>query len=272
VLDSVGPIEVPIGLFGLSSARSFNLLLEHCSNVESCNKAYPNLKEEFETVINRLSNKVVSLDINHPRLGTKTAFKLSKGKFINVLFKQLYSMESRTMVPLIIHQAFMENYQPLVGVISSGEGAMNMYVGLTFNIVCNEDMPKITNDMRVKDSENSFDGGSSHAIFKTVCDMWPKYQVDEAFYNPVVANIPTLILSGDLDPVTPPSNGDKSDKTLPNSHHIISKNSAHIVASSACGVEMINEFLQHLDPQRVDQTCLLDLPAESFMTSLNGSI
>ena len=272
VLDSVGPIEVPIGLFGLSSERSFNLLLEHCANEESCNKAYPNLKEEFETVVNRLSNQVISLSVNHPRLGTKISFKLSKGKFISTLFKQLYSTQTRTIVPLIIHQAFLENYQPLLGLIATGEDAMSMYVGLTFNIVCNEDMPRVTDDMRVKDSKNSFDGGSSHAIFKTACDVWPKYQVDDAFYKPVVANIPTLILSGDLDPVTPPSNGEKSASTLPNSHHIISKNSAHIVASSACGVAMINEFLQHLDPKKVDQTCLLDIPAESFMTSLNGSI
>ena len=37
VLDSVGPIEVPIGMFGQSGARSFNLLLENCKNSESCN-------------------------------------------------------------------------------------------------------------------------------------------------------------------------------------------------------------------------------------------
>jgi pimeloyl-ACP methyl ester carboxylesterase len=40
VLDSVGPIEVPIGLFGQSSARSFNLLLENCQKELSCQKAY----------------------------------------------------------------------------------------------------------------------------------------------------------------------------------------------------------------------------------------
>jgi pimeloyl-ACP methyl ester carboxylesterase len=272
VLDSVGPIEVPIGLFGASSARSFNLLLENCLNDESCKKAYPNLREEFDAVVERLSNNTVSLAINHPRLGTKTEFKLSHLKFINNVFKQLYSMETRSLVPLIIHQAFLENYQPLIGLISTNDGSMSMYVGLTFNIVCNEDIPRITQRMLDKDSDNNFGKGSTQTLYQSACKIWPKYEVQSAFYQPVASNIPTLILSGHLDPVTPPSNGEKPSSTLTNSHHVISKNNAHIVASTPCGVAILNEFLGHLNPKDVDSSCLSELPSESFMTSLNGSI
>lgn len=272
VLDSVAPIEVPIGLFGASSARSFNLLLEHCAKQLSCNNAFPNLKAEFDIVMKRLADKVVTLTIHHPRLGSPTEFKLSQGKFINILFKQLYGMETRSLLPLVIHQAFLENYQPLVGLISAADEAMNMYVGLTFNIVCNEDMPRITKDMLIEDSNNEFGGNISNLAFKEVCALWPTYQVEESFYHPVTANIPTLILSGNLDPVTPPSNGKKSDLSLPNSNHIIAENSAHIVTSNACCIAMVNDFLNHLDPKKVDNTCLVDVSAESFMTSLNGNL
>ena len=113
VLDSVGPIEVPIGTFGQSSARSFNLLLENCQQDESCNSAYPSLKDDFTAVIARLEQAPVNLKIAHPRLGTKTDFVLSRSKFISNLRMQLYSMQTRTLVPLVIHQAFLGNYQPL---------------------------------------------------------------------------------------------------------------------------------------------------------------
>jgi len=272
VLDSVGPIEVPIGTFGLSAERSFNLLLKHCLEDKDCHTAYPDLAQEYKTVLQRLSESTVSLPINHPRLGTKTPFVLSSGKFINVLFKQLYSMETRSMVPLVIHEAFKQNYQPLIGLIATTDGAMDMYVGLTFNIVCNEDMPKITAEMFAKDAQNSFDGNNSHIAWKTACPVWPVYKVDESFYQPVIANIPTLILSGNVDPVTPPSNGDYSAATLPNSHHIVSESDAHIVASTICGVDIMNEFLTTQNPKTVDDTCLSELPKQSFMTGLNGSI
>ncbi|MBA6252381.1 alpha/beta fold hydrolase [Colwellia sp. MB3u-55] len=272
VLDSVGPIEVPIGTFGQSSARSFNLLLENCQQDESCNSAYPSLKDDFTAVIAQLEQAPVNLKIAHPRLGTKTDFVLSRSKFISNLRMQLYSMQTRTLVPLVIHQAFLGNYQPMIGLIAMSEGGMGMYVGLTLNIVCNEDFPKITTEMFAGDANNTFGGNDSHSAWLQACPLWPKYSVSDDFYQSVTANIPTLILSGNLDPVTPPSNGDESAKTLPNNHHIVSKNSAHIVASTPCGIEIVNEFLTTLDPNDLDESCLAELKSETFMTHLNGNL
>ena len=79
-----------------------------------------------------------------------------------------------------------------------------------------------------------------------------------------------MILSGDLDPVTPASNGEISHENLPNSHHIISKNNAHIVASTTCGISIVNEFLALQTPKALDESCLEELPEESFMLGLNG--
>jgi pimeloyl-ACP methyl ester carboxylesterase len=140
------------------------------------------------------------------------------------------------------------------------------------NIVCNEDMPKVTTQMFIDDATNDFGGNTSHKAWQGACPLWPQYRVDEAFYQPVTANIPTLILSGGLDPVTPPSNGDKSASTLPISHHIISENNAHIVATTDCAINILSEFLETLDPKNLDESCLTEIPPETFMTSLNGSI
>jgi pimeloyl-ACP methyl ester carboxylesterase len=149
---------------------------------------------------------------------------------------------------------------------------MGMYVGLTLNIVCNEDFPKITTEMFAGDANNTFGGNDSHSAWLQACPLWPKYAVSDDFYQSVTANIPTLILSGNLDPVTPPSNGDESAKTLPNNHHIVSKNSAHIVASTPCGIEIVNEFLTTLNPNDLDESCLAELKSETFMTHLNGNL
>lgn len=271
VLDGVGPIEVPIGLFGQSSARSFHLLLEHCQQENACNKAYPNLGDEFQQLVARLEKSPVNITIPHPRLGTKTQFIIDKSKLVSNVRMQLYSVAMRSLVPLVIHQAFLENYLPLAGLVSQGEQGLGIYIALTFNIVCNEDIPKITPSMLVKDADNDFGGNDSQLAWQTACPVWPQYRPSEDFYQPVTANIPTLILSGNLDPVTPPSNGEYPVKTLPNSHHIIIKNSAH-TSLGTCAPKIINEFLSTLKPNELDESCLDELPAESFMTNLNGSI
>lgn len=272
ILDSVGPIEVPIGTFGQSSARSFNMLIQHCREEAPCQQAYPNLAKEFATVIERLSEKPTTITITHPRLGTPTEFVISRLKFVSTLRMQLYSVDMRTMVPLVIHQAFLGNFAPLAGLTAVQEGGMGMYVGLLFNIVCNEDVPRISDEMWRKDADNNFGRNASHLAWQTVCPIWPQYRLDESFYQPVTANIPTLIISGDVDPVTPPSNGDYADKSLPNSKHLILKNSAHTPGPSTCAIDIIDEFLTKKDPNELDESCLEKIPSESFMTSLNGSI
>ena len=272
VLDSVGPIEVPIGLFGQSSAQSFQLLIKHCQEDVACNAAYPKLEDEFQALKTRLDKGAVTVSISHPRLGIKTPFVISKSKFIGTIFQQLYSVSTRSLVPLIIHQAYLENYAPLAGIIATTEGGLGIYVGLLFNITCNEDFPRISSTMFEQDSDNNFGGDDSQQGFIKVCPLWPQYRPSDDFYQPVTANIPTLILSGELDPVTPPSNGEYPAKTLPNSHHVIVKNASHTVAMSTCASDMINEFLTSLDPKGLDESCLEDVPAESFMSSLNGGV
>jgi len=270
VLDSVGPIEVPIGMFGQSGARSFNLLIDNCKNSESCHKAFPNLAEEFQAVKARLARAPITLDIQHPRLGTPTQFVLDDTKFTGNLRFQLYGVEGRSMVPLVIHQAYLGNYQPLIGLIARTEGEQLVYTGLLFNIVCNEDIPRVSAKMRETDAANNFDGAASHLAWELICPLFPQYRPSEDFYQPVTASVPTLILSGDLDPVTPPSNGDFPAKTLPNSKHIVVKNASHTVAMSTCASDIIGEFLTSKDPKSLDESCLEDVPEETFMTSVNG--
>ena len=270
VLDSVGPIEVPIGMFGQSGARSFNLLLENCKNNESCNTAFPNLAAEFQAVKARLAKEVASIDILHPRLGTPTKLVIDDTKFTGNLRFQLYGMDGRSMVPLVIHQAFLGNYQPLIGLMARTEDEQLVYTGLLFNIVCNEDIPRVSEADRAADASNNFDGEDSHSAWDMVCPFFPEYRPSEDFYQSVTADIPTLILSGNLDPVTPPSNGEYSAKSLPNSHHIIVENASHTVAMSTCASDIINEFLTSKTPKTLDESCLKDIPQETFMTSVNG--
>jgi len=272
VLDSVGPIEVPIGLFGKSVEQSFTKLTENCQADSFCAQQYPDVAEEFAAISSRLSLIPARVKIAHPRLGTNIEFVISKEKFISTVQMQLYSMQTRSLIPLLIHQAYLGDYKPLAGLIAQSEGGMGIYIGLHFNIVCNEDYPRISAQMKAADANNNFAKGMSLEMIGKACAVWPKYQPSADFYQTVNADIPTLILSGQLDPVTPASNGEKSHANLPNSHHIISKNNAHIVASTVCGIKIVNEFLEKQMPNELDESCLAEIPDASFMVGLNGAM
>jgi len=275
VLDSVAPLDIRIGLFGKSGERSYQKLIENCFANESCNTAFPDLDQNFQAVFNRLIQQPAELMIAHPRLATKTPLLIDADKFVSTVQSQLYSVTGRSMLPLIISEAAKGNFMPFVGMLAQGDEFQppgGVYSNVLMNIACNEDFPLILEKDWLADAENDFARQISHKGLRLICPLWPKFRPSSSFYEPVTADIPTLILSGNLDPVTPPENGDLADKMLPNSRHLIAENLSHIVAVNDCGVGLVAQFIETLDLASLDVTCLSELPKESFMTSLNGNI
>lgn len=274
-LDSVAPLDMRIGLFGQSAARSYQLLLDNCNAEESCQQAFPNLDQDFQKVYADLVAEPAELSIPHPRLGTTTKLIVDVAKFVSTIQQNLYHTQGRSMLPLVINQAAKGNFMPLVGMLAQGDEVQpkgGIYASVLMNIACNEDFSQITDQEWNADANNSFARDIAHQGLRLVCPVWPKYQVEPSFYQPIKVDIPTLILSGNLDPVTPPEYGDRADAMLPNSRHIIAKNLSHIVAVNDCGVGLVAQFIDTLDLTSVDESCIAELPEETFMTSLNGNM
>ena len=273
VLDSVGPLQVPIGPFGQSAARSFELVLAECRANAGCQQAFPNLENEFAELKAKLKAQPVEVTIPHPTLGHPTTLLVDEMKLVANLRMQLYSTVGRSMVPLVIHEAHKGNFLPLAGLMAQfgGGESMQMSMGLTFNIVCNEDIPRVSTTEMAQDADNSFGGNASHFGWQNVCPLWPQYRLDPSFAEPVKSDIPTLLLSGNFDPVTPPSNGDKALETLSNARHLVVDNGAHTVAFHSCAPKLINQFLDSKQPADLDPACLADVPTTDFMLGLNGS-
>jgi pimeloyl-ACP methyl ester carboxylesterase len=107
---------------------------------------------------------------------------------------------------------------------------------------CTEDVPRIT----AADIQRALAGARSKSLATqalAVCDVWPKGEAAPDATKPVVSDVPVLILSGGLDPVTPPANGAEVAKTLSASRHIVARGYGHIVSPHACGPRLIAAFI-----------------------------
>jgi len=65
-----------------------------------------------------------------------------------------------------------------------------------------------------------------------------------------------LILSGGLDPVTPPARGAEVAATLPNSRHIVARGYGHIVSPHACGPRLIAAFIDDPGSGKLPPACV----------------
>ena len=75
--------------------------------------------------------------------------------------------------------------------------------------------------------------------------------------------MPTLVLSGTLDPVTPPRWGAETARHLPNSLHLVVPG-AHGVSFGLCARDIVHEFLAEASVDDLDTDCIASLRLPRF--------
>ena len=104
------------------------------------------------------------------------------------------------------------------------------------------------------------------------CDVWPKGQIPADFHEPVVSDVPVLVLSGALDPVTPPAYGDVVARTLSRSLHAVFAFRGHEPFGDhealSCAMGMMTGFLESSSLDGLDIRCAAELePLPDPLTS-----
>ena len=87
----------------------------------------------------------------------------------------------------------------------------------------------------------------------------------------MTGNTPTLILSGEFDPVTPPRYGEQVVKNLPNGRHLIVPGQGHSVMGRGCGPKLVDAFIDSADAKALEADCLQDQTAAPFFLNFSGS-
>jgi hypothetical protein len=100
--------------------------------------------------------------------------------------------------------------------------------------------------------------------------MWPRGTVDASYYEPVVSDVPALVLSGDLDPVTPPDWGEAVVKYLENGRHVTMPGTGHGVLGTPCGMRLIREFLDGASAADLDVSCVDAVKRPPFFVTPAG--
>jgi len=129
-------------------------------------------------------------------------------------------------------------------------------------VVCAEDVPRIS--IGKSEFEVAPFGGLFVREFAKACNDWPRGSMAKDFDQPVRSDKPVLILSGGLDPVTPPVFGEEVKKALTNSVHLVAGNIGHGVSTRGCAPRLIKKFVEAASVAGLDGKCLERLPRPMF--------
>lgn len=196
--------------------ESINKLFEDCANDSKCKLAFPNIKEEFIALMQKGKEKPFRYLVKEEDGNTKELI-IPRYAFHTKIRSLLYAPDGMRQIPFIIHQSYLGNWQPFISLFP-GKASFDdsLAEGLYLCITCTEDIPFFTQQEADSLSAGTF--MEKYRIEQQVnaCAHWAKGIVPDDFFEPLQSDIPTAVLSGYFDPVTPPSMAEKIVQTLPN--------------------------------------------------------
>mgnify|MGYP000031563702 FL=1 len=254
-LDGVVPMQQSVLAVGLAVDRGLELLIRDCEGTPACHSQFPQLRDRFAQLDSRLAEGPIRTEVFHPMTGERTPFVLTRDKFLGALRMSMYAQNIRQLLPLAIDQAAVKNYQPLLGLFSLTMEGIGLAMGMHNSVVCGEDIHRLSDTM-LQQMADSYISSLLVDSMSAACDQWPIESVGEAFSAPIVSALPTLLLSGALDPATPPDWADMAMVDMTNAVHLVATDATHGVAMQSCAGDLIADLVEQSSWQNLDSSCL----------------
>lgn len=270
VLDGVDPPDWPLSsTFGRDGQRAMDGIFARCAANHDCNAAFPDLSASLTKLLSA-HTEPVSITVAHPTTATPTKVVVSRDTLASTLHALSYASETAALIPLLVHfGAATGELEPLAAQSLIMADSMKVAVGMHFAVVCSEDAPFLDPAGIAEDGATSYLGSAAARRYIEACKAWPRADVS-ADRVPVASNVPVLLLSGELDPVTPPANAARAARTLPNSLQLTLMGEAHGALLRGCTRRIVSDFIDRASVEGLATGCLNNTRPMRFFTSFAG--
>ncbi len=247
VLNGVVPIHRNIYLHGATNLeQAFERFVEACETDESCSQKYPGFRKQTQELMSRFEKA--------ERIGV-----LGRGDFAYAIRGLLYSSNTDRL-PRMVEDAYETgDLEPFSSyyIDRASWVASSFATGMHLSVVCSEDVGFTRESEVGETTSGTFMGDYLYRQYEGACRRWPKGVVAEDYREPVHSSAPVLLLSGEWDPVTPPSWGNEVAEHLSNSLHVIVPRAGHGVAGP-CISRIENRFITQGNAKNLDTSCALE--------------
>jgi pimeloyl-ACP methyl ester carboxylesterase len=276
ILDSVYPPDVTAYVEnGAAAAAAFAALFRECDADRACHAAFPAIRQSFEQVVRRAAADPITVELPDPRGGPPLAARLDDGKLIEVLFYAFYDWRRIGDLPAIISALAASDTRPLVPLARM---ALENYIstavshGLFLSVECHDEFPfnaRATIDHALAE-QPLYRDFALETLPLAACPSWPVGRASDEERRAAQSAVPMLLLSGDLDPVTPPSWAKRAAAHLSHAVPIDFRGIGHgVLAAHACAGVIVGRFLA--DPTRSPiDNCFFAVGAPSFQSVVPG--
>jgi pimeloyl-ACP methyl ester carboxylesterase len=270
ILDGVVPPNLNfIPQIAANTDRVFTKIIEACREDEKCAAEYPNLEERFFDLIRSMNESPQSISIKDPETGKSVKAYLDGDVLVDVLFQAFYLPDFYATFPKLVANlekgdlTFIRSIWPLFAFDRT------LSEGMYFSVICAEDADFGPFEANVDGIRPYFAEGASGELqsYLDACDIWQVDQLPSSVDDAVSSEVPTLLLSGYYDPVTPPEFADIAAKSLANAYIFVEPTGSHGVAfDNSCTSDILRQFLEN-PAQSPDMSCRSEITPTLFVES-----
>lgn len=271
VLDSVVPNQLVLGEdFAANLDDALKKNFADCLAVAACKQRFGDSMQTLYQLRDALRANPHTVSFRDPQTYETVEQPLSELSLASVVRMFAYEPETAALLPLSINAAAHGDVGPLLGQakLLSGDLSGDMNNGMSMSVICSEDADLL--QPRPQD-QNTILGNHLIDAIKAQCDVWPHGTRPADFHAALKSDKPILILSGELDPVTPSRYGADILPGLSDGRQLIFKGQGHSLLARGCMPQLLGKFIDKPDPKQLDATCLDKLANTPAFIDFNGA-
>lgn len=271
VLDGVAPNDLVVGgEFATTFEDALAQQSAQCARLPACTARFPtDMRKQLREVSARLRQAPVEVEYRDATTGESKRDTITADTLVGLAFAFSYAPQTASLLPLVLDEAANGRYGPLMSLAqlmsSSMSGSMNR--GMQWSVICAEDADRFQADATTADTVLGSEVGK---MFFAACSAWPTGARPQDFTAPFTTDLPVLLLSGELDPVTPPRYGERVLAGTPNGRHLQLRGQGHGTMGLGCMPKLIGKFIETADAKALETQCLDTLTYVPPFTSFNG--
>lgn len=271
LLDSVVPNTLALGSeHALNLDAALKTRFARCSGDVECARRFGDPYRAMYTLRDQLRRRSQSVSMRDPV--TYLAVTESAGAADLAVTARLFAYQPLTaaLLPITIDEALHGNLAPLLGQrkLVTETVSERLTDGMGLSVTCAEDVDLL--QPRAEDAQLLL-GNSLIDYTRAACEVWPRGTRPADFHEPLRSRVPTLVLAGEIDPVTPVRYAQSVVASLDDARLLMLKGQGHSVLGAGCAPRVAGEFIRQLSPKKLQADCLDALGDIPAFLSFNGA-
>ncbi|OYQ26061.1 hypothetical protein CHU93_12785 [Sandarakinorhabdus cyanobacteriorum] len=237
------------------------LMLRDCTTDHACHDAFPDLAGDLARAVARLDEAPATAVVDAQPL------RLQRGMFGTVIRTMLQATPLRAGLPLLLHEAAGGNWQGFIAQAAALRRAAqnDIATGLMLSVACSEDVPFIDRARAQLSARGTVLGRYWIDQLIGGCARWPRGSVPADWREPYRLAGPALLISGELDPATPPAGAEQVARLIDQAHHVLVTGSSHSFAGmNGCVDRIMTTFVVAGSMTGLDTGCTAAIRPPAF--------